>query len=422
MLLVLILCSILSYHLNQMITRLSVSFSLTPPPLLSPSPPPHPNSYFVFYFYSCFVFYFHFHNTHCCFFFQTGLQVAPTSLPQTRVFLANVVIQVLLDWTVDWAWDRAMGRSSTVGRWPTWTSLAATVRPLHCSVMDWHPCSTHTCSESSQYRRQQSKMSTLWKASGDGLDKPWYQRCWTSCCRGQEKSQKWRQQATARCVAWYCMLPDSNKMCCLVLRVAWPNQDVLPGIPCCQAKARCVAWYYMLPGHATRRPSRGVWWRSSNIAADHEWNKNFQRSLMKELRHYSTSCNKEKTFQRSLMEELEYCRTSWMQQEDLPGKSDQGTRTLQHLMQQAELPEESSGDVLQSNIQRREDSLPQESGGERGAGRQNVKWWQEKDVTEKSLGTPPSKWVMEKGLKDHRVPCREEKWTFQKSGGYVVVA
>ena len=95
---------------------------------------------------------------------------------------------------------------------------------------------------------------------------------------------------------------------------------------------------------------------------------------MKELRHYSTSCNKEKTFQRSLMEELEYCRTSWMQQEDLPGKSDQGTRTLQHLMQQAELPEESSGDVLQSNIQRREDSLPQESGGERGAGRQNVKW------------------------------------------------
>ena len=95
---------------------------------------------------------------------------------------------------------------------------------------------------------------------------------------------------------------------------------------------------------------------------------------MKELRHYSTSCNKEKTFQRSLMEELEYCRTSWMQQEDLPGKSDQGTRTLQHLMQQAELPEESIGDVLQSNIQRREDSLPQESGGERGAGRQNVKW------------------------------------------------
>ena len=62
-LLVLILCSVFSYHLNQMI---SVSLSLSPPP----HPHPFPHSYFVFYLYSYFVFYFHFHNTYCCFFFS----------------------------------------------------------------------------------------------------------------------------------------------------------------------------------------------------------------------------------------------------------------------------------------------------------------------------------------------------------------
>ena len=182
-------------------------------------------------------------------------------------------------------------------------------------------------------------MSTPWKASGDGLDKPWCQRCLDVLLwRAREKLEV----ETA----------GHSKMCCLVLHIARPEQDVLPGITCCLAQARCVAWYSMLPDQT--------------------------KTCCLVLR-VARPCNKEKTFQRSLMEELEYCRTSWMQQEDLWGKSDQGTRTLQNLMQQAELPEESSGDILQSNIQRREDSLPQESGGKRVAGRQNVKSWQAKD-------------------------------------------
>ena len=113
-------------------------------------------------------------------------------------------------------------------------------------------------------------MSTPWKASGEGLDKPWCQRCLDILLwRAREKSEV----ETA----------GHSKMCCQVLHIARPEQDVLPGITCCMAQARCVAWYSMLPD---------------------------QSKTCCLVLHVARPCNKEKTFQRSLMEELEYCRTS----------------------------------------------------------------------------------------------------------------
>ena len=163
---------------------LCVSFSFTPTP--TPTPSPIPTLSFICILILSFIFIFII-LTVASFFSQTGPRVAATSLPQTRLFLATVVIQVLLDWTVDWAWHRAMDRSSTVGRWPTWTSLAATVRPLHCSVTDWRPCSTRTCSESST-----GNSRAKWVPRGRLVGMVWTSHgargAWTSCCGGQEKS------------------------------------------------------------------------------------------------------------------------------------------------------------------------------------------------------------------------------------------